>query len=99
MDAMSRTKSNSARWRFFIEQAMRQTYHFPGVIMHFVLRLIAVIGLLCVASVAEAQTPEKKSAMTADQCSRQCTKLCFAADPLCINKCQSRCEKTGSAKR
>jgi len=62
---------------------------------------LAIIALLCIASVAHAQkaTPEKKSITAAEQCSRACSKLCFAADPLCINKCQSRCEKSGSVKR
>lgn len=64
-------------------------------------RLLGIIALVWVASIAHAQkaTPEKKPITAAEQCSRSCGKLCFAADPLCINKCQSRCAKTGLIKR
>jgi hypothetical protein len=64
-------------------------------------RSLAVIAFLCISSVAHAQkaTPEKKVVTAAEQCSRACTKLCFAADPLCINKCQARCTKADSPKR
>jgi hypothetical protein len=62
------------------------------------LKLVVVVGILLVTSVGHAQTnsTEKKTVITAEQCSKQCSRLCFAADAFCINKCQTRCLRAGS---
>jgi hypothetical protein len=83
-----------------IEQPITPTYdsRIGGQTM---IRLLFVIALLCIASVAQAQktAPENKPVMTTDQCSRACTKLCVAGDPLCIVKCQTRCTQNRAPKR